>query len=130
MHPGKTLGVQVFSIGDEVTVEAGETCSSSAPGWMIATMPAWWDKVMTPIWLPDWGPEAILDDMIGGHVSVVSDARSPKAPGINSIVYFSDLRNEQPFDVLNSPLSTTVARARRLPLCSFSPAVPSGNNEE
>ena len=110
VYPGQEWN-QAISIGDEIVVEAGETCSSSAPGWMIATMPAWWDKIMTPIWLPDPPPEAILDDRISGHVSVLADSATPEGPGINSVVFFSDLRGESPFDVMNSPLSTRRGRS-------------------
>ena len=85
VYPGREV-IQTGSIGDEVVVEAGETCSSSAPGWMIATMPAWWDKIMAPIWLPDPPPEAVLDDMISGHIDVLSDSAGPEGPGINTRV--------------------------------------------
>lgn len=106
VYPGVKTGVQVISIGDDISVEAGENCSSrnDGPG-MIWMMPSWWDVIMTPIWLPDPPPEMVLDEAISAHVSMLSDPGERETTGANAIVHFAGLEGGRPFDMLDGPLS-------------------------
>ncbi|MCG6859910.1 MAG: TlpA family protein disulfide reductase [Chromatiaceae bacterium] len=101
-YPGWSQGVQTISIGTEVPVEAGETCNSrsSDPG-MVATMPSWWDVIMTPIWLPDPPPEAFLDDYLAGHLNLLRNSWNPGEQGANCVVHFPDMTQGNAFDGLD-----------------------------
>jgi peroxiredoxin len=97
-------GVQLDRHGNETPIAVGETCSVSTPevAWK---MPASWDSMMVPVWLPDTPADAVLDDAIAAHVNVLVHSRPGDALTSNSIVHFTDLETDRrPLDVLGQAL--------------------------
>jgi peroxiredoxin len=92
------------SAGSLVGVSGGETCSVNWPEfvWM---MPSWWETIMTPIWLPDPPPEAILDDFIVAHINTLANSRPGAAPGANTLVQFMSNPSLTPLETLGQTLS-------------------------
>jgi hypothetical protein len=69
----------------------------------IVESPAWWEPIMTPIWLEETKPDAKLKDLIAGHVPLQSDLPRGGELTHNTLVYFPDWRSDEPLE--------TVARA-------------------
>ena len=69
----------------------------------IVESPAWWEPIMTPVWLEETKPGAKLKDLIAGHITLQSDRPRGRELTHNTLVYFPDWRADEPLE--------TVARA-------------------
>jgi peroxiredoxin len=101
-------GTQITPAGHVVSAVGGTTCS--VPGLSeLMEVPSWWEPVTVPLWLPDSTADAVLNDIIAGHVSVQSNAPREKELTHNSLVYFADWRADKPLE----PLVHALNRMRR-----------------
>jgi len=64
----------------------------------IVESPAWWQPIMTPIWLEETKPDAKLKDLIAGHVPLQSDRPRGRELTHNTLVYFPDWRADEPLE--------------------------------
>jgi peroxiredoxin len=64
----------------------------------IVESPAWWEPIMTPIWLEETKPGAKLKDLIAGHVPLQSDRPRGRELTHNTLVYFPDWRADEPLE--------------------------------
>lgn len=86
-------GVQIVPSGLEVPVAGGQLCQVPRPD-AILDMPAWFGPVMVPIWQPDVSAEAVMQDGLSAHVSMLSDRPLDGATGVNTLVIFTDAGDE------------------------------------
>jgi hypothetical protein len=75
----------------------------------IVELPAWWEPIMTPIWLEESKPDAKLKDLIAGHVPLQSDRPRGGELAHNTLVYFPDWRADEPLE----PVARAMAAMRR-----------------
>ena len=75
----------------------------------IFESPAWWEPIMTPIWLEETKPDARLKDLIAGHVPLQSDRPRGGELTHNTLVYFPDWRADEPLE----PVARAMAAMRR-----------------
>jgi len=75
----------------------------------IVESPAWWEPIMTPIWLEESKPDAKLKDLIAGHVPLQSDRPRGGELTHNTLVYFPDWRAAEPLE----PVARAMAAMRR-----------------
>jgi AhpC/TSA family len=75
----------------------------------IVESPAWWQPIMTPIWLEETKPDAKLKDLIAGHVPLQSDRPRGRELTHNTLVYFPDWRADEPLE----PVARAMAAMRR-----------------
>jgi peroxiredoxin len=75
----------------------------------IVESPAWWQPIMTPIWLEETKPDAKLKDLIAGHVTLQSDRPRGRELAHNTLVYFPDWRADEPLE----PVARAMAAMRR-----------------
>ena len=64
----------------------------------IVESPAWWEPIMTPVWLEETKPDAKLKDLIAGHVPLQSDRPRGRELTHNTLVYFPDWRADEPLE--------------------------------
>ena len=89
-------------------VEGGTTCQIQHPDW-TAIVPSWWDAILlAPVWGPDPGPEAVLEDAIVAHVNMRSPTAAVPASRTTSLIHFSDAQ----FDAVLPMLGEAVLRSR------------------
>ena len=101
-------GTQITPAGQVMSVVGGTLCS--VPGMTeVMEAPSWWEPVTVPLWLPDSTADAVLNDVIAGHVSLQSNAPREKQVTHNSLVYFADWRTDKPLQ----PLAQALDRMRR-----------------
>jgi peroxiredoxin len=100
----QVYGEQTTSAGSVVPVSGGEACKVSVPGWMVATMPKWYDLLL-PIW--ELGPalDESVEDAIMGHINLLARSQPRAESGGNSLVHFVGARIEGPLDSLSAALS-------------------------
>jgi peroxiredoxin len=75
----------------------------------IVESPAWWEHIMTPVWLEETEPGAKLKDLIAGHVPLQSDRPRGRELTHNTLVYFPDWRVDEPLE----PVARAMAAMRR-----------------
>ena len=58
------------------------------PRWPeVMDVPSWWEPVTVPLWLPDSSADAVLNDVIAGHVNLQSNAPGrTKSPTTRSCI--------------------------------------------
>ncbi|MEE9147497.1 MAG: redoxin domain-containing protein [Candidatus Tectomicrobia bacterium] len=95
----KVVGTEVGPSGTVQPIEGGETCSVSAPSWLVATMPAWWDLLL-PFWGVDPAPEDILENAILAHVDALPQTAQGAAKGANTLVHFGVNPSPRPLEAL------------------------------
>ncbi len=100
-------------------VQVGQVClrvgSAEAGACQVAAeptfnMPAWWGRLMMPIWWPDPPYDLPMDNAIVAHVNKLSHSRGTTAPGANAIVYFADEKWERPLETLGQTLLQSARR--------------------
>jgi peroxiredoxin len=92
-------GTQTAANGNLINVVGGTWCS--VPAWPeVMEIPSWWEPVTVPLWLPDSTADAVLSDVIAGHVSLQSNAPREKDVTHNTLVYFADWRADKPLEPL------------------------------
>src|SRR5262249_48423754 len=64
----------------------------------IVESPAWWEPIMTPVWLEETKPGAKLKDLIAGHVPLQSDQPRGRELTHNTLVYFPDWGANEPLE--------------------------------
>ncbi|HEU4357379.1 MAG TPA: hypothetical protein VFR54_02905 [Xanthobacteraceae bacterium] len=64
----------------------------------IVESPAWWEPIMTPVWLEETKPGAKLKDLIAGHVTLQSDRPRGRELTHNTLVYFPNWRADEPLE--------------------------------
>jgi peroxiredoxin len=85
-------------------VVGGQTCQIEQPDW-LAVMPSWLDTLLlVPVWGPDPGPEAIIENAITAHINVHVEARSVEDAKASSVIHFTDLRSPSPLSVMGEAL--------------------------
>src|SRR5256886_433058 len=87
----------------------GEPAPSRDAFGTIVESPAWWEPIMTPIWLEESKPDAKLKDLIAGHVPLHSDRPRGGELTHNTLVYFPDWRADEPLE----PVARAMAAMRR-----------------
>ena len=92
-------GTQTAANGNLVNVVGGTMCSVSARTEVMEA-PSWWGPVTVPMWLPDSAADAVLSDVIAGHVSLQSNAPLAKDVTNNTLVYFADWKADKPLEPL------------------------------
>jgi peroxiredoxin len=75
----------------------------------IVESPAWWEPIMTPVWLEETKPDAKLKDLIAGHVPLQSDRPRGRELAHNTLIYFPDWRADEPLE----PVARAMAAMRR-----------------
>jgi peroxiredoxin len=75
----------------------------------VVESPAWWEPIMTPIWLEETKPGAKLKDLIAGHVTLQSDRPRGRELTHNTLVYFPNWRADEPLE----PVARAMAAMRR-----------------
>ena len=75
----------------------------------IVESPAWWEPIMTPVWLEETKPDAKLKDLIAGHVTLQSDRPRGRELAHNTLVYFPDWHADEPLE----PVARAMAAMRR-----------------
>ena len=75
----------------------------------IVESPAWWEPIMTPVWLEETKPGAKLKDLIAGHITLQSDRPRGRELTHNTLVYFPDWRADEPLE----PVARAMAAMRR-----------------
>jgi peroxiredoxin len=63
-------------------------------------LPAWWEPLTVPTWVPGVRGDIAVRDAIAGHVSVQSDPAGDGSPLPHSLVYFADWESAAPLDAL------------------------------
>jgi peroxiredoxin len=101
-------GTQIMPDGHVVSVVGGTTCRVPVLP-EVMEVPSWWEPVTLPVWLPDSTAEAVLNDVIAGHISVQSNSPRDKEVTHNSLVYFADWRADKPL----RPLVHALKQMRR-----------------
>jgi peroxiredoxin len=96
-------GTQIGADGLTVPIAAESPPQLRDAFGTIVESPAWWEPIMTPIWLEETKPGAKLKDLIAGHVTLQSDRPRGRELTHNTLVYFPDWRADEPLE--------TVARA-------------------
>jgi hypothetical protein len=64
----------------------------------IVESPAWWEPIMTPVWLEETKPGVKLKDLIAGHVTLQSDRPRGRELTHNTLVYFPNWRADEPLE--------------------------------
>ena len=118
---GTQIGTGAVSGPDETT------CTVSTPGWLVATMPAWWVDLMLPHWGPDPGPEGILGDQIIAHISVSPQASPSVDPGNAAIIHFASDSSVAPLPILGEALIASRLRDAEVPVIVV---LPQGSFEQ
>lgn len=89
--------------GSVEQVLAGDVCRVSAPSWIVATMPPWWDLFL-PIWEIEMGPDDGLEEGMQGHVNGLANAVPRTTLGANSVVHFAGDESARPLEALGRAL--------------------------
>lgn len=118
---GTQIGTGAVSGPDETT------CTVSTPGWLVATMPAWWVDLMLPHWGPDPGPEGILGDQIIAHISVSPQAAPSVDAGTAAIIHFASDSSVAPLPILGEALIASRLRDAEVPVIVV---LPQGSFEQ
>jgi peroxiredoxin len=109
-------GTQVRSkLGPAENVLGGSTCQIQKPEW-AGIVPPWWDAILlAPVWGPDPGPEAVLENAIVAHVNMRPD-HAP-APDVRSdaLIHFSGAQPESPLSRLGEAVLHSEQRDANLP---------------
>jgi peroxiredoxin len=88
----------------------------------IVESPAWWEPIMTPIWLEETKPDAKLKDLIAGHVPLQSDRPRGRELTHNTLVYFPDWRADEPLESVARAMAAMRRRNVSLVLIVVLPA--------
>lgn len=88
-------GTQILPDGRVVPVTAGTICHASDFGQLFEA-PSWFEAVTVPIWTPNSTEDAVLNDLIAGHLSVQSDTLRGRDLTHNSLVHFVDWGSDEP----------------------------------
>ena len=88
----------------------------------IVESPAWWEPIMTPIWLEESKPDAKLKDLIAGHVPLQSDRPRGRELTHNTLVYFPDWRVDEPLESVARAMAAMRRRKVSLVLIVVLPA--------
>src|SRR5262249_35662450 len=88
----------------------------------IVESPAWWEPIMTPVWLEETKPGAKLKDLIAGHVPLQSDRPRGRELTHNTLVYFPDWRADEPLETVARAMAAMRRRKASLVLIGGLPA--------
>ena len=102
-------GTQTGADGQTVPITAESPPQIRNAFGTIVESPAWWEPIMTPIWLEETKPGAKLKDLIAGHVPLQSDQPRGRELAHNTLVYFPDWRADEPLE----PVARAMAAMRR-----------------
>ena len=119
-------GVQFSPGGGQVPIAGGATCQLPEFG-TILEVPAWFEPVNVPIWLPDVSDRSRVRDALAAHVTVQSTGAAPPIAPHNTLVYFADWRGDRPLEALGAALAPLQRRPMSLAIIVV---VPKGAFDE
>ena len=97
-------------------VSGGTTCQIEQPEW-VAIVPSWWDAILLgPVWGPDPGPEAILEDAIVAHINVRSRTLPAPNARTSSLIHFSNMQSDAPLSLLGEAMLRSKHRDANVPI--------------
>jgi peroxiredoxin len=108
------LRVEGVRFGIEVSSDPHEqTCKLRGPP--LPNMPAWWVRLMLPIWGPV-GPDEILSDAIVAHINARSESVLPDDTATTSIIHFASDPSVPPLRMLSEALLGSRLREAEVPV--------------
>ena len=99
-------GTQISTDGRyESSAAGGTTCQVAEPE-ISFDIPAWWDPLTLPIWLPGTADTTSLRESIAGHVSLQGNVSGSAPVSKNTLVYFADWRpdSQKPLEALSNAM--------------------------
>jgi peroxiredoxin len=102
--------------GPAENVSGGSTCQIQKPEW-AGIVPPWWDAILlAPVWGPDPGPEAILENAIVAHVNVRSEIAPAPDVRSSALIHFSGVQSESSLSRLGEAVLRSKQRDGNLPI--------------